>query len=512
MIANINSYKSIDNPIFRIYCVTRLLLTAIFLTALFFDISHLFSIDNVDRFAFATFAIGLSASISSGITFSSESVSVQHVVAVLLIDIFAFTIMIDATGNINGGLTVLMATVVINGALILKKELPLLIAAIATIAILSIALSSPPSSSRSYSLFSAGTWGILFFTIALVLRLLGTQLRKSIAETKQQQAKIQELTEINKEIIEQLDIGLMVVGDDGMLKQLNPSAQKMFEIESTDFCHISHFLELGEAIKQWRKNPFFNTETVQTPSGGELIILLQLSSNERDILIRLEDKSLIDQRAHELKLASLGQLTASVAHEIRNPIGAISYAAELLQESENLAAEERLFVDIIQRHQLRINKIIENTLSLSKAERVEQTQIDLGPFLKSYMAERPPETDLTLDYIGSIKPIDFDPLQLKQILDNLIGNAVNYGAPPIALSVKQSNLRTIISVADRGEAIPSSKRAKIFEPFYTEHKDGHGLGLYICTELCKANKSRLDYIPTADNCSNFQLSIPLPKH
>jgi two-component system sensor histidine kinase PilS (NtrC family) len=245
-------------------------------------------------------------------------------------------------------------------------------------------------------------------------------------------------------------------------------------------------------------------------------------SGEQHTLIFLDDISQVTQQAQQLKLASLGRLTAGIAHEIRNPLGAISHAAQLLQESEDLEEPDRRLAQIIQDHSRRMNTVIENVLQLSRRRQAEPQLLDLKYWLHRFASEfrssaRPDQTLHLETQSGSLQT-RMDPHQLTQILSNLVQNGLRYSAQKHQLGQvwlklyrdPESDLPTL-EVLDDGPGVPVDQMQHIFEPFYTTDNKGTGLGLYISRELCESNQARLDYKLREGGGSCFRITFAHPR-
>ena len=235
-------------------------------------------------------------------------------------------------------------------------------------------------------------------------------------------------------------------------------------------------------------------------------------------LIFLEDTAQLSQQAQQLKLASLGRLTASIAHEIRNPLGAISHAGQLLAESEHIDHGERRMVQIIVDHSKRMNTIIENVLQLSRRQASQPLDIQLESWLNNFIDEFQQINHLNPRYVEldtqqDIK-IVFDPTQLQQILWNICSNAMRYTQVQknnIGLTLKtyykDNSNAAVLDIIDYGAGITDDEIENIFEPFFTTETKGTGLGLYIARELCESNQARLSYLKTDQNFSCFRITF-----
>ena len=245
---------------------------------------------------------------------------------------------------------------------------------------------------------------------------------------------------------------------------------------------------------------------------------IRTSGAQQDSLLFFEDSTEIQRKAQQLKLAALGRLSASIAHEIRNPLGAISHAAQLLSESQDLDSGDKRLSDIIQNHCVRMNSVIENVLQMSRRKTAELKKIDLNDFLKDFVEEfsvgysEHCQIDVT-NYPGTIN-VDFDPIHLSQVLGNLCQNGLRYsakktGSHKVSIVVGIEGLSGVayLTVIDFGAGVPNDLVGNLFEPFYTTETSGTGLGLYLSKELCEANNAKLSYSNSDVRGSCFHITF-----
>jgi two-component system sensor histidine kinase PilS (NtrC family) len=220
-------------------------------------------------------------------------------------------------------------------------------------------------------------------------------------------------------------------------------------------------------------------------------------------VIFMQDVSAIEDQAQQLKLASMGRLTASIAHEVRNPLSAIGHATALLAEDLHRPAEQRL-LRIVNDNVARVNRMVEDILKLSRKAQPSAAPVALAAFLAELKAEFTETQGLAAAtvWIGAAANPDgaqvrFDSLHLREVLVNLLGNAIRYasGAPGSirVFPALDATGRTELHVQDDGPGITPEVRAHLFEPFYTTSSKGTGLGLYLARELCLNNGAMLDY-------------------
>jgi two-component system sensor histidine kinase PilS (NtrC family) len=216
-----------------------------------------------------------------------------------------------------------------------------------------------------------------------------------------------------------------------------------------------------------------------------------------------------------MKLASLGRLTASIAHEIRNPLGAISHASQLFDESPDLNPADKRLTEIIKTNTARVNQVIENVLQLSRRDPGSPQQIKLKSWLKKVIDDLIKhqgfkQTEILLQIEPGNTVIVADPEQLRQLVANLCNNAREHGPQDdlklqIIGGIFQEFDHPVVDVIDNGPGITPKVAKQIFEPFFTTRNTGTGLGLYIAKELSETNHIRLEYIPGPTSGSCFRL-------
>ncbi len=512
----------------QIYNIYRLLqLSALILYFFFFSANSYLGKQNPTLFiltASAYFLFCLLALLQSRVK-TMPRIGNNGVLFLLLVDIVAITAFIHFSGGIHGSLGILLVVVVATAGILLQGRLVLFVAAMASLAILSVQIYQFYNLQADADKFvQTGILGFALFGVALIVQQVATRLRDSERLVFVQAEQVETLEKINERIIEQLPNGVIVIDHKLQLKFMNTAAWRMLHMPSVpDASPLEDISrELHLQVKAWLRNPAAKLNSF-TPrqSGSDLkaaFIDLGGGQPESAILIYLDDASLMSEQAQKLKLASLGTLTAGIAHEIRNPLGAISHAAQLLKESEQLGPADIRLAEIIQQHSVRMNRIIENVLQLSRQKAGKVENIVLNDWLKIFVEDfknshsYPLEMVLTLS--AQEKIIHADSSQLAQVLTNLCENGLRYSYSNsgqyyirITSSYDASNHHSFIDIIDRGPGIPANEVEHIFEPFYTTDSKGSGLGLYIAKELCENNRSKLDYIPVPIGGSCFRITF-----
>ncbi|NOR71844.1 MAG: two-component sensor histidine kinase, partial [Methylomarinum sp.] len=372
-----------------------------------------------------------------------------------------------------------------------------------------------------YPLFTyAGMLGASYFTIAYLSYILAKRTELSEIIATQHQQTISNLEELNQYIIQHLQSGIIISNSDQQIKLHNEAVISI--IHHPENAHSPHYLseisvQLSNSFQLWTQDNSQNFALIKLPNHTEIHCRFSLLTTQHETLhmIILEDISLYNQQLQQSKLASLGRLTASIAHEIRNPLGAISHASQLLSEAPSLPAEDLRLTEIIQSHCQRMNKIIEDILQLSRRQLSKREKIQLNLWLDNYIQGFIYDSGRSLDNFEITTKaaelwIYMDAGHLKQIFDNLCSNALKYGdtSKKVIIEISLFNRSPCITVFDNGNPIETEIAKHLFEPFFTTSPTGTGLGLYISKELAELNQAKLSYAITENNKSSFKLILP----
>jgi len=443
-------------------------------------------------------------------------------------DVIFITLLMHASGGVSSGVGMLLVISVANGSMIAGGRAPLFFAALASIGILAeqgFTSLTHTVADINYSL--AGILGITLFATAILAHVLAQRARESEALARQRGVDLANMAQLTEYIIQHMQTGVMVVDPDNRVRLMNGAAWGLLgtPISPNNIPLQQVCPELQLQMQEWERNPGIASRPMHvTSSPLELLTqFMRIGQESREgTLIFLEDAAVTTRQAEQLKLASLGRLTASIAHEIRNPLGAISHAAALLGESPELDTNDQRLTEIIREQSQRINNIIENVLQLGRRDRTRYEEFALAPWLEKFANELQqilPETVTDLSFIPP--PPDmrilFDPSHLRQILTNLCENGLRHAAgsmSPIKLQLRAGQIgeqHGYIDIVDAGPGISEEHRVHIFEPFFTTERNGTGLGLYLARELAASNQAQLRYEPTEDGQSRFRLLFRSPK-
>lgn len=428
-----------------------------------------------------------------------------------LVDVAAIISLLYAAGGLGTRLGVLMITPVVGCALVLERRWALMlpVMAIGSLFAEEVIRTSPHYGTSEFT----GTLllGVILLGSTFVANTVAQRARRSEALAARVGSEFENLSQLNQRIIENLATGVLVVDEQSRAHVLNAAARRQLGTRRDDDAVplARVFPALDRALREWRTNPHLEPTPV-LPRGGQPELLpriLRLNpANSSSMLVLLDETARLREQAQQMKLAALGRLSASIAHEIRNPLSAIHQAAQLLGESEQVPADDRKLVAIIERHTARIDKIINDVLHLSRRSEATPTTLELTHWLPRAVElygeghpDRRPQFELQLEQ--SPLAVRFDPGHLQQILFNLWDNSFEHAGRPtsklhihLRCGLLGAPGQPYLEVSDDGAGIPESLLDRVFEPFFTTAHQGTGLGLYLAREMCEYNQARLEYL------------------
>ena len=445
-------------------------------------------------------------------------------------DLAVVVALVHASGGLSNGLGGLLVVSIGALGLLVPPRLAFLFAAVASLALLAERGYSHLSGEAATDQYVAvALLGIVLFLISAVVVLVGRRIVETEALAEQRGVDLRNLVQLNDYIIQHLRESIVVVDGEDRVRLINASALKHLGADGrTDDMPLRTLsFELAERLRAWRnREPPAEANRPFHSADGTTLVQAHFATlgagRSGGVAIFLEDTSLIAERVQQMKLAALGRLSASIAHEIRNPIGAMSHASQLLAESESISDADRRLTEIIRMNASRVSQIVESVLSLSRKDHTRPERLMLVEWIRSFVQEFIETQEL---YEGSVSlmpdsvdvEIEMDPTHLHQIVWNLCENAVKYasataGAIAVELTcgVVETSGRPFLEVADRGPGVDPAHVDEIFEPFFSGQPGGTGLGLYVCRELCERNGATLRYSPRPGGGSQFRIVFADP--
>lgn len=435
----------------------------------------------------------------------------HQIFVMLIVDVLALSLMLHANGGPSLQMSMLYLVVVAAANILLPSGQALVVVLFAVITVVwqqfFFALFD---SANVRNISGAVLLAVSFLGVSLLTRQVVQRLRlvERIAATQAQH--VRQLQALNQRIVERMQSGVLVIDARQQVLLVNQAAQQLLHQPRlragqplANLCPL-----LAEKMRQVEYGIADYFTLAQDPQGqrqalGVQFSQLKTSEVQTVTLLMIEGLERVNQQAQQLKLASLGRLTASIAHEIRNPLAAISQAGELLQSNLHDPSDLEL-VQMIRKQSKRMNRIIEDVLQLSRRERAHPQLIALNLWLPETLKQLFPQQHAQFDW--RLQPelwVQFDPAQLEQVLVNLIQNALHHGGkrqdrPSVRLvaSADESG-RISLDVIDQGEGVSELAQQTLFEPFFTTETNGTGLGLYLSRVICDANGANLFHVPQA---------------
>lgn len=418
-------------------------------------------------------------------------------------DILILSVLSYASGGIQSNIGLLLLISLAAAGLVSRGRITLFFASLASIATLLVhAYAVLRDDVPAAQFVQVGLQCMAYFAVAWMAHSLAKYAVDSQLLAQRRGRDLVSMSEANRLVMRDMQDGVIVVNAQGGIMQMNPSAARLLHHahQPGEFLSDTFPMVYGQyAI--WKNNGSNSHDTMQLDMGMQA--RLHFVAVERDAahgaVIFLEDMQRVQAEAQQIKLAALGRLTANIAHEVRNPLSAISYATELLQEGERDAQQQRL-LKIVYDNTQRINRIVHDVLQLNRRDRVHIEHFDLHEALRSLVDDFMRAEHLDAGVIVLLAEddyqIEFDRGHLRQVLWNLCGNALHYASrrqSSLMLMLAVEDAAVVLDVQDDGPGISAEHSSRLFEPFFTTAAQGTGLGLYIAKELCEANGATLRY-------------------
>jgi len=527
----------------RYFSLTRLVIAAVLLGAvLIFGTATDFGASDFSLFLRTAIVYAVLGTLLAYFALSRQQGFYFQLGAQLVLDVVALTVMLHASEGTRSGIAVLFLLPIAGTAILTPPLFAAFFAAVCALAILAetVLRSVTTAEISSPITIQAGVYGIAYFTLAMVMNRLAARV---IAQERIAKARFEDLQsqiEINRLVVADMQDGVLILSGDGHPRALNPAAARLLRVADPDALiseawdshpvaqqileHFATWRRLGAAAQTFEVSVATDIGDASIGSDrlrGRFAAPNMESGNSADFVVFLEDLQRVDELAQQLKLASMGRLTASIAHEIRNPLAAISHASSLLAEGSQIDADRRL-LHIINENTRRLDRIVQNILQLSRRGPANVDEVDVrrlvNEILEEFHREHAKDGPIVEVSIYGSPMLSFNEEHLRQVLVNLLQNAFRYASKaPGSISivvvpvlpllgnaadgsghVQRATERIELIVQDDGAGIDAKTRQHLFEPFFTTHHRGTGLGLYLARELCLANGATLGYVPNID--------------
>ncbi|WP_233588848.1 two-component system sensor histidine kinase NtrB [Legionella septentrionalis] len=439
----------------------------------------------------------------------------QQVVYSGTVDVVVMVLFIQTIGYIQAGLGILLNAFIAVLSILVPGRLAIFFAAIASCMLLGTSLIQYGTGVHDdlRHFFSTGIYGASFFATALTAWYLASWVKSSEQLAQARAKELANVQRLNEYIVERLQHGVIYVDPNKQVKLINTAARRFFNwsentgnLKLRDLSSalydkylqfLSHSKTAGQSAQTTIDNPYLQVHFFPASYGSQTAVLMILN-----------DMTHIAQQAQELKLASLGRFSASIAHELRNPLGVIAHAVQLLGEEKELSGEDLRLKQLIINNCDRMNRVIKNVLQMSRRQQAQPETIELNSFLKQFKHDFCLINPCNLILKSSKekrKTVVFDKSQLEQVLIILCDNSMQHGRNQagevdITLEIKDKTNKTLLLISDTGLGIPKKIRNHVFEPFFSTVRTGYGMGLFIAKDLCEINQAKLDFVECEIGC------------
>ena len=484
-----NEYKSL-----RYLNLFRLLLSLFFISTLFKHINDAFGFSNTLGLAKIITSLYLFFSMMTWLgsfIFKEHSKSIGLIA--LIVDLPSIIVIALLFDGLNEGWVILPVITIGSFSILSRKPYAILAMPFAASILLFVV---PYIIGIGYSrieLSSILLYSLTYFAIALVGIRQSQTYTQTLLLTQKQKTRITDLAKVNKLIIDQMQSGVVAFDNDYNIILINNKAKELIQVSRKQ--NLPSFLikKIISLTKQSHNNMSLYGEDV-------LIDLIKNEKNSDLSLLFIEEQKRINEKSQQINLATMGQLSATVAHELRNPMASIYQASELLNESPDLNEEDKMLAGIVVKQVERSNKIIEDILLMSKPHIPNTEKIKLFDKLQNFKYDFCEQNNyksdkINIDFEDELLEIDFDNTHLNQLLWNLTENAFKHGdGEQMSIVVSNQARSILIDFKNSGQTFEPIVEESLFTPFFTTHTQGTGLGLYICREMCKSNDAKLEYL------------------
>jgi len=389
----------------------------------------------------------------------------------------------------------------------------------------------PPATGRIVYLLALNYTA--YFAIAWLSGTLGEQLKRTGRKLEKTEIDLERIEALNRDIVQSLLSGLMVVDPGGKVSLLNPVAGRILGVDpewAAEQAASKIFPPLADALVSLAKDGGLRSEVklfrgkdgARVPVGVTLSVLRNKNGEDAGTLVHMQD--LTERRQLEAsvrkaeKLAALGKMAASMAHEIRNPLASMSGAVQVLSKTPGFADADQRLADIILRETRRLDVLLTDFLAYARPREPRLQQCDLKKLVEetvSVYAEsnacEPKSPRLTTELADLSARVDAD--QIRQVLWNLLKNAVEAAPGQVQVRLRAAagqdgDRRAVIEVTDDGPEIAAEIRDRIFEPFFTTKEEGSGLGLATVNRIVGAHGGGVSLDSPAEGGNRFTISLP----
>ncbi|ABQ26853.1 two-component system sensor histidine kinase NtrB [Geotalea uraniireducens] len=465
-------------------------------------------------------------------------------------DLFLVTVLILLTGGINSPFSFLYILAIINASVLLSRREALYTASLCGILygaivdlqyfgrLTDIGLSQVAALQygASHILYTIFINISAFYMTAFLTGYLAERARRSESALKEKVIDYEELERLNSTIVTNLDSGLMTINNSGKIRAFNRYAEELTGVSQRDAYDrpvtdlIPGFSAFGDDIFSLQRQEV----EYETPDGNRMIFgfksvpFTDMEGNRLGAIIDFQDLTVLKRMEEKLKkadrLAAIGELSARIAHEIRNPLASVSGSVQLIAQGGGIAAGDKKLLDIVQRETERLNALITDFLAYARPRRPVKVTMNLKGFMGNLVALL--ATDSRFERVKILNDcpddlsVEVDRDQFQQVFWNLLMNAAEAMPAGGTVSIKASAAHkrrhlkgpggeVRIAVTDNGAGMVPEDVNRIFEPFFTTKTGGTGLGLATVYRIIEAHDGMIAVDSSIGKGTTFTIYLPV---
>ncbi|MCA9576565.1 MAG: PAS domain-containing protein [Sandaracinaceae bacterium] len=497
------------------------------------------------RYAFTRdtiFALDVVLFASSTIGLAGLGRRAQSATALLLgMDLLVTTGLLWLTGAAASPLTFLYGLLTLAGAMVAGPRTALWVAGSSVVLFLGLSWSvlagvvpTPPDQVEMLGTLSTvelatftlsnvvgiGTVALLATNLALRVQTAGGQLADA-------ERTVAELLRRNADIVRSLSSGLMTTDLSGRVDSMNPAAAAMFHSDPAPLLGLpaAQLLPLSEADDERTEGLATRPDGTTFPVGFREGPLMDAEGRVTGAVITFQDLTDVNKLKHAAaeaqRLAELGKLAASLAHEIRNPLTSISGSVELVRDSPTMDADDQRLLGIVLRETERLNNLVATMLRAVRPSVPQPLPVDVGAMCAEIVSvARMEAEDLGVrialgdpEQEGAKFVVEADGDQLRQVLWNLLRNALQASQPgqTVVVSVVDGGDSVRMIVRDHGRGLDPEAREHLFEVFYSGRSHGIGLGLALVRQIVTDHGGSISAEDADDGAGGASFCVTLPK-
>jgi two-component system sensor histidine kinase PilS (NtrC family) len=373
---------------------------------------------------------------------------------------------------------------------------------------------------------------VAIVAVAVLAYILGEQLQRTTLSLATERRAVADLVSLNQDIVRSLSSGLVTVNEHGQVQSANAAALEILERTGDAAGQpIDALLPgLGDRIASLRAGESLRrVDLVITRGGREQVLGITVSPLRDDrgaalgSVVNFQDltdlRQLERSMRHAERMATLGQLTAGIAHEIRNPLASISGSVELLAMTPRVSDDDRALMAIVTREIDRLNTLITEMLDYASPRPLQAVPLDLRALVEETLRVfRQDPTVTGAEVVGpgdaAVEPVHVtaDPEKVRQVLWNLLRNAVDATEDrprrEVRVELRAAPTSVALSIHDTGAGISVEQQARIFDPFFTTKRRGTGLGLPICQSIVAEHGGAIAVTSEVGVGTTFTITLP----